>query len=232
VVDVPPVPIPPRLLSLAVHEFRTPVTVVAGYLRMLLKERAGPLTADQRKLIEEAEKSCGRLSALLTEMGDLGQLETGRQSLASNPLDLSDLLAQTVAAVEPRAGDANVVLQGDSVRLPIMGDGARLRRAFDAIVFALRREIIDGTDLHVVRAVRNRNGQRLAGIAIGPPAVAAALGTAAVDELAAFDEWRGGCGLSLPLARRIIEMHGGRAFALAGERQKAGGLVELPLSTE
>lgn len=228
----PPVPIPPRLLSLAVHEFRTPVTVVAGYLRMLLKDRAGPLTENQRKLIEEAEKSCGRLSTLLTEMSDLGQLEAGRQSLARSPLDLSDLLAQAAAAVEPRAGDANVVLQGDTMRLPITGDGARLRRAFDAILFALRREIIDGTDLYVVGAVRERDAQRFAGIAIGPPAVAAALGTAAVDELAAFDEWRGGCGLSLPLARRIIEMHGGRVLALAGERQKAGGLVELPLATE
>ena len=55
----------PKLLSLTVHEFRTPVTVVAGYLRMLLKERAGPLPEEQRRLLEEASKSCARLSALL-----------------------------------------------------------------------------------------------------------------------------------------------------------------------
>ena len=51
----------PRLLSLTVHEFRTPMTVVAGYLRMLLKDRAGPITEQQRRLLEEAEKSCTRL---------------------------------------------------------------------------------------------------------------------------------------------------------------------------
>ncbi len=67
----------PRLLSLAVHEFRTPVTVVAGYLRMLLREQGGPLTDKQRKMLEEADRSCTRLGALVAEMSDLGKLESG-----------------------------------------------------------------------------------------------------------------------------------------------------------
>ena len=70
-----------KLLSLAVHEFRTPITVVAGYIRMLLKDRAGPITEQQRKLLEEAEKSCGRLAALVAEMSDLSNLEGGTASL-------------------------------------------------------------------------------------------------------------------------------------------------------
>jgi K+-sensing histidine kinase KdpD len=61
----------PKVLSLAVHEFRTPSSVVAGYIRMLLKERAGPIPETQRRLLEEAEKSCGRLSALLAEMSNV-----------------------------------------------------------------------------------------------------------------------------------------------------------------
>ena len=44
---------------------------------MLLKDRAGPLSDMQRQLLEEAEKSCGRLSALLDELSDLSQLESG-----------------------------------------------------------------------------------------------------------------------------------------------------------
>jgi signal transduction histidine kinase len=226
----PPVPLDPRLLSLAVHEFRTPVTVVAGYLRMLLKDRAGPLSDSQRKLIEEAEKSCSRLSGLLSEMSDLGQLESGRQSLASAPFDLADLVNQVVAASEPRPEEANVVLEGPMPPLPISGDAARLRRALDAVIFALRREIIDAGDLRIRASIRHDGGRRTARIAIGPSAVASALHDASPDELTAFDEWRGGCGLSLPLARRVVEMHGGRLLALTGERQKAGGAVELPLS--
>ena len=75
--DAPVDPRWPKILSLSVHEFRTPMTVVAGYIRMLLKDRAGPLSDQQRKLLEEAEKSCGRLTALLTEVSDLSNLEGG-----------------------------------------------------------------------------------------------------------------------------------------------------------
>ena len=43
----------------------------------------------------------------------------------------------------------------------------------------------------------------------------------------AFDEWRGGSGLSLPNARRIIEAHGGRLWS-AAEDGKASAIVVLP----
>ena len=78
-----------RLLSLSVHEFRTPITVVAGYIRMLLKDRAGPLGDQQRRLLEEAEKSCGRLSSLVAEMSDLANLEAGNSSFNRTSVDLS-----------------------------------------------------------------------------------------------------------------------------------------------
>src|SRR4029453_877754 len=88
-----------RLLSLAVHEFRTPMTVVAGYIRMLLKDRAGPLSDQQRRLLEEAEKSCGRLSALLAEMSDLSGLEAGTATFNRAAIDIRTTLSESVAAL-------------------------------------------------------------------------------------------------------------------------------------
>ena len=67
----------PRALSLAVHELRTPITVASGYLRMLLREQAGPISDKQRKMLEETERSCGRIGALISEMSELGKLEAG-----------------------------------------------------------------------------------------------------------------------------------------------------------
>src|SRR5918994_1210467 len=89
----------PRLLGLAVHEFRTPITVVAGYIRMLLRDRAGAITDQQRKLLEEAEKSCGRLSALVSEMSDLSALEAGSAALNRGTVDLDALLADVIGGL-------------------------------------------------------------------------------------------------------------------------------------
>ena len=121
----------PRLLSLAVHEFRTPITVVAGYLRMVLKERAGPISDQQRKLLEEAEKSCGRLSALVAEMSDLSGLEAGSAPFNRAPLDLSALVQDVVAAMPvPQEPGVSVILEGFDGQISLSGDGHRLRTAF------------------------------------------------------------------------------------------------------
>ena len=63
-----------ELLSLAVHELRTPVTVVAGYTKMLVKEQLGPLSERQLKALADIEQQCGRLSKLLRELSDLAEL--------------------------------------------------------------------------------------------------------------------------------------------------------------
>ena len=62
------------LLSLAVHEFRTPLTVVAGYTKMLMNEQLGPLSDRQRQVLGEVEQQCKRLSGLLYEMSALADL--------------------------------------------------------------------------------------------------------------------------------------------------------------
>src|SRR5512137_2689499 len=87
-----------ELLALAVHEFRTPVTVVAGYLRMLAREQSGPLTDRQRALVDEAERSCARLSGLVAEMSDLSNLEAGTAPMALDEVDLT-ALADDVASL-------------------------------------------------------------------------------------------------------------------------------------
>src|SRR5437016_9657582 len=84
----------PLTISLAVHELRTPVTVVCGYLRMVLKEHGGPLTDKQKKMLQEAERSCERIGALVSEMSDLGKLESRDLSVTRHDIDLGALVAE------------------------------------------------------------------------------------------------------------------------------------------
>src|SRR5260370_19456614 len=131
----------PQLLSLAVHEFRTPASVVGGYLRMLQRDAQSGLSDRQRKMIEEAEKSCARLVALIAELSEVSKLDSGAIALARQPLDLFDLVSN-VAYLVVEAKDREVVLEvrGDDGAAPVSGDATRLRSAFDAIFSAILRE--------------------------------------------------------------------------------------------
>jgi signal transduction histidine kinase len=215
-----------ELLSLAVHEFRTPITVVAGYLRMVLKERAGPISDQQRKLLEEAEKSCGRLSGLVGEMSDLSAIESDKATFNRAPLDLSALLSEEVAAL-PELPDrsVSVVLEGADVPININGDATRLRAAFSSLLTALRREVV--TSDRLVARVRTGNAGSLCVITIGDADNIDTLASADLSSLEPFDEWRGGSGLSLAIARRVFGRHGGSLFG-APDGGKAGAVLVLP----
>lgn len=217
----------PKLLSLAVHEFRTPITVVAGYLRMVLKERAGPISDQQRKLLEEAEKSCGRLSGLVAEMSDLSALEAGKAAINTSALDLSAILREEVAGL-PELPDRSisVELQGTDAPVTITGDAARLRTAFAALLMALRREVV--TSDRLIARVQKADGDALYVIALGEPGTIDRIASAEISSLQRFDEWRGGSGLSLAIARRVFAQHGGTLYAPPGDG-KAGAVLLLPL---
>ncbi len=218
----------PRLLSLAVHEFRTPMTVVAGYIRMLLKDRAGPLSDAQRKLLEEAEKSTGRLSALLAEMSDLSALEGGTATINRMPIDVRGVLTEAISALPilpDRQIDIDLTVESDPVM--VSGDPVRLRTAFGAVIAALRRELVTTTRLLVNESARDVEGTRSAWIVVADPDHLEALVAAHPGSLTTFDEWRGGCGLSLGVARRVIEAHGGQIRSGASD-VKTGAVIALP----
>jgi signal transduction histidine kinase len=220
----------PRLLSLSVHEFRTPVTVVSGYIRMLLKDRAGQLNDQQRRLLEYADTSCARLSALLVEMSDLANLEAGTATFNRSAVDLRSVLSDAIATL-PAVADRPIDIQltANNGHVSVQGDPVRLKAAFSSLLHALRRELVTSNQLFVKEREGEFQGKPAWWIAIGEAEHIAELETATAESLTTFDEWRGGCGLSLAVARRIIDGQGGGMWS-PGQGTKAGAVVALPRS--
>jgi signal transduction histidine kinase len=220
----------PKVLSLTVHEFRTPMTVVAGYIRMLLKERAGPLSDAQRHLLTEAERSCTRLSGLLGELSELSGLEGGTATINRSPVDVRPLLEQIVTALPPLPDrEVHVELSTGDGPAVVEADPTRLSSALSSVIVALRRELVTSDRLSVRERTRSYDGRTVSWIVIADPSRMDALSEAGNAALTTFDEWRGGCGLSLPVGRRIIEAHGARIWSPI-EQSRAGAVIALPLA--
>jgi signal transduction histidine kinase len=220
----------PRALSLAVHELRTPITVATGYLRMLLREQAGPLTDQQRKMLEEADKSCARIGSLVAEMSELGKLEDGQITVPRVPFDLGALIVELASSMHE--GEDRGVRLETRVPGPVMvaGDRTRLAAAIGALMHAALRERGEPGVIVVETSTASDSNQRWAIVTIGEESAAKPLAAAAQSTSPVFDEWRGGLGLALPVGRRVIEAHGGAIWSAAGDTPRAASALRLPLA--
>ena len=222
----------PRAMSLAVHELRTPVTVVAGYLRMLLREQAGPLSDKQKKMLEEADRSCSRLGALVAEMSDFGKLEGGDVTFARQDFDLAGLAVELASGLHG-GEDRGVRLEAHAEiavkEIRVTGDRARIAAAVKTLMQSAVRERVEPGILSVRCSIAG-NTPRWAVLAIGDDAAITELEGDALEPPRTFDEWRGGLGLALPVARRVIEQHGGAVWCATGPNSRAPAALRLPLT--
>ena len=127
-----------HLLSLAAHEFRTPASVVGGYLRMLQKDTEAPLTERQQKMVDEAFKACTRLVALVAELSEVGKLDNNTAPVKTETFDLFADLAEVARNVhDGNDREVHLQLSGTAAGARMTGDRTRLTSAFDAFFRAV-----------------------------------------------------------------------------------------------
>jgi len=199
---------------------------------MVLRHFGENLSDQQRKLLEESEKSCGALARLLSDFADLSQLEEGAVPFKRQPVALWPMLNQVASAVQ-EGRDRGLALEVEAPKedVVIEGDPNRLSDAVGSLATAVLRERQGGARVVAAGRVSVLGGSRSAVIAFGDYETASGLaGTFDTLQTNSFDEYRGGLGFRLPAAARIVEAHGGRLASPVSERGRLVIVMALPLT--
>ena len=125
-----------NLLAAITHEFRTPLTIIQGWLDLLLSRQLGELSLRQRESLGAAREGALRLGRLIAnllvcvESAPAG--ETGRRSLVR----IDEVLEEVIADLESEGGERSVRIcrPGAPVRAIVQGDTDRLRLLFFNLV--------------------------------------------------------------------------------------------------
>lgn len=123
-------------LSNVSHELKTPMISVMGYLGMILKEKVGSLTEQQKKFLETSHKNLLKLERRIDDLLDLAELRIQKGEWVFEPIDLSKVLEFSCTTVEPLAQEHQIQMQVQLPSEPILIPGVedKLHQLFDNLL--------------------------------------------------------------------------------------------------
>lgn len=124
-----------EFLNIVSHELKTPLTPTMAYLNLLLKERLGKLTKQQKEALEIIEKNAKLLKRLIWNFLDLSRLEAGSMKFSMQQIDLTELIKKVIKDMETFAKAKNIVIESKIRHLPITeGDRERLAQVITNLI--------------------------------------------------------------------------------------------------
>lgn len=102
-----------QFLATMSHELRTPMNAIMGFSQMLLLERYGFLTSQQRDMVERIFNNGQNLLAMLNEVLDFSKIEAGHLELDLVQFNLSHLAIITIEELRSLAVEKDISLRID-----------------------------------------------------------------------------------------------------------------------
>jgi signal transduction histidine kinase len=196
------------------HELRTPLNAIIGYTELVRDNIYGEVPEKIRDVLQRLEKNGRHLLGLINEVLDISKMDAGRLTLSFGDYSMGDVVRTVSTTLKPLAAEKNLALKVSVPSdLPLgRGDERRLTQ----VVTNLIGNAIKFTEAGEVRVeVQASDGAFLVSVAD------TGAGIAAADQQRIFEDFgqvdssttrKGGAGLGLSIARRIVELHSGRIW--------------------
>ena len=196
------------------HELRTPLNAILGFSEVIETAMVGPINEQYRAYGANIHASGSHLLKLINQILDLSKLEAGQVELDEDEIDLGAVFLESWRLVEAQAEKSRIrvsaVLENN---LPLIrADDRRIRQIVINLLSNAVKFTPEGGQVHFT-AYRENGGVsfvvRDTGIGMSPRDIPKALEPFGQIDSKISRKYEG-TGLGLPLAKHLVELHGGK----------------------
>jgi len=197
-----------QLLATMNHEVRSPLTAILGFAELLGSERRGPLTADQRRYVENIETGGRHLLGLVNDSLDLSRMDAGMMVLEPARLSVLHLLEQVLEQVRPLADAREVEIRLDcSPSVTAHADARRLQQVIWNLVTNAIKFTPAGGSIRL--SGRHADGSARIEVRDTGPGIPASHLERIFEEFIQVGTPGEGTGLGLAISRRLVALMDG-----------------------
>jgi signal transduction histidine kinase len=214
------------------HELRTPLNAILGYTELILDNIYGETPAKMRSVLERVQINGRHLLGLINDVLDLSKIEAGELRLTLSDYSLEEVVRSVFTGVEALAANKGLAFKTEIP--PGLPRGRGDERRIAQVLLNLTGNAIKFTDAGevTINASAQDDSFTIAVRDTGP-------GIEEVDQARIFGEFqqvdssstraKGGSGLGLSIAKRIVEMHGGRIWVESAPGSGSTFSFSLPI---
>jgi signal transduction histidine kinase len=220
-----------NFIAVAAHELRTPLTLIQGYSSML-REMLGELDDQTKPMLDGIDRGTQRLAEIVQDLIDVAIIDNDTLTLVYQPTSLSHLLALARRDVEQAIQERRQrlhIYEFPGCEVETYADPERLLQAILNVLYNAIKYTPDGGEITIGgRCLPGFAELVIADTGIGIPVrdqtrifeTFGRVGDALLHSSGKTKFRGGGPGLGLPIARGILEAHGGAIWVESSGRDE------------
>jgi signal transduction histidine kinase len=205
-----------EFLFIISHELRGPITVIRGYLELLVTDGVGEVSPAVKNLANSAFRQSNRLNNLIAELLDLSRLETEKIKFTNESFEINEFLKQALAESKLEAEERKIkfTYAPSQAQTKVYADKERVREIVNHLIENAFRHT--GQFGQVWVGVNNQVNKIFVSVAD------TGVGFSPTELAKLFDKFhnsdgetdkRQDSGLGLYLIKQLVEKMGGQMFA-------------------
>ena len=211
------------LVHMVIHDLRSPLTALVGYLELLELEAGGALSPTARSNLRRARDASGKMIGLVGSVLDVSRMEEGKLTPELHACDMGDLARQVTDSLRSLARDRSLSVERTPQPVMALADRDLVSRVLENLLSNALKLTPPGGAVRV--GVERRDDEVEIAVHDDGPGVPPELRERIFDKFAQVEARARGSrfpssGLGLTFCKLAVEAHGGR---IGAESKEGGG---------